>query len=280
MNTVKDHEMTRANDAAVPYEVKGTGEPVLLISTGPIADSFRPFLSQKTLVERFQLITYRQRQISTNGHGPVPVGFVQHAADAATLLDHLGVRRAHVAGHSTGGVIALQMAIDRPDLVHTLALLEPMLMDVPSAGVLVENIQPALAAFSSGDYEKAMASFLSVASSLDWETCRAVIDTHIPGGVARAMAEAPNVFDSYLPALGAWRFEPEQAATISQPVLSVQGTETNPLFAEGNDLLHAWFPQIEDSTIEGVGHLLHLQRPEPVAREVAGFFARHPIPRD
>jgi hypothetical protein len=31
--------------------------------------------------------------------------------------------------------------------------------------------------------------------------------------------------------------------------------------------------------VEGVAHLLHLQRPEPVARGLAAFFARHPIDR-
>ena len=74
--------------------------------------------------------------MSTNGHGSVPVSFAEHAADAAALLDHLGIRRAHVAGHSTGAIIALQLAVDRPDLVHSLALLEPLQLFSPSAAAL------------------------------------------------------------------------------------------------------------------------------------------------
>ena len=61
-------------------------------------------------------------------------------------------------------------------------------------------------------------------------------------------------------------------------MLSVLGTETERLFVDGHELLHSWFPQVEDCTIEGVAHLLHMQRPEPVAQGVAEFFARHPIP--
>ena len=49
------------------------------------------------------------------------------------------------------------------------------------------------------------------------------------------------------------------------------------MFVDGHELLHAWFPQVEDCTIAGVAHLLHMQRPEPVAQGVAEFFARHPI---
>ena len=273
-------ETMKVFQAELAYESKGSGEPVLLIGTGPIADSFLPFFSEPVLSHRFRLIRYRQRRMNSNGHGAVPVSFAEHAADAAALLDQLGIRHAHVAGHSTGAVTALQLAADRPDMVHSLALLEPLQVFTPGAGPLVERLQPAFAAYASGDTEEAMMRFLSVACSLDWETCRTVIDTRVPGGVARALEDAANVFDSYLPAVSAWQFGPGQAASISQPVLSVLGTETERLFVEGNDLLHAWFPQVEDCTIEGVAHLLHIQHPEPVARGVAEFFARHPMTRD
>jgi hypothetical protein len=63
-------------------------------------------------------------------------------------------------------------------------------------------------------------------------------------------------------------------------MLSVLGTETERWFVDSHELLHSWFPQLEDCRIEGVAHLLHIQRPEPVARGVAEFFARHPITRD
>lgn len=268
-------EKTKINGVELEYEVMGTGEPVLLISTGPIADSFLPFLSENALVERYRLIRYRQRRLPESTQSPVT--FAQHAADAAELLDHLGVRRAHVAGHSTGAAIALQLAVDHPDVVHTLVLLEPPLLGVPSAGAFFEKAGPALGAYGSGDRKGAMAGFLSMASGLDWETCRTVIDKHVPGGVAQATKDADNFFGSYLPALSAWKFGPEQAATISQPVLSVLGTDTEQLFLDSHELLHSWFPQLEDCKIEGIAHLLHIQRPEPVVRGVAEFLARHPM---
>ena len=73
---------------------------------------------------------------------------------------------------------------------------------------------------------------------------------------------------------------PDQAAAISQPVLSVLGTETDRWFVDSRELLRCWLPQVENCTIEGVAHLLHMQCPEPVAQGVAEFFARHPITRD
>jgi pimeloyl-ACP methyl ester carboxylesterase len=270
-------EKAKVNGVELEYEVRGSGEPVLLISPGPIADSFLPFSSEKALVERYRLISYHQRGQAGSTPSPTPVSFAEHAADAASLLGHLGVHRAHVAGHSTGAAIALQLAVDRPAMVHSLALLEPPLLGVPSAGAFFEKAGPALEAYGSGDPEGALARFLSMVCSLDWETCRTLVEKHVPGGVPQAMKDADNFFGSYLPALQAWQFGSEQATAMSQPVLSVLGTETERLFVEGRDLLHSWFPQIEDCTIEGVAHLLHMQRPEPVAQGVAEFFARHPI---
>jgi pimeloyl-ACP methyl ester carboxylesterase len=270
-------EKANLNGVTLEYEVKGSGEPVLLISTGPIADSFLPLLSEKALVERYRLIAFRQRRLARSTNSPAPVSFAEHAADAAALLGHLDVSRAHVAGHSTGAVIALQLAVDRPDVVQTLALLEPPLVGVPSAAAFFEKVGPALAAYGSGDRDGAMARFLSIVCSLEWETCRKAIEKHVPGGVAQAMTSenVDNLFASYLPTLTAWQFGADQAALISQPVLSVLGMETEQLFVESHELLHSWFPQIEDCRIEGAAHLLHMQRPEPVARGVAEFFARH-----
>lgn len=270
-------DRAKVNGIELEYEVTGSGEPVLLIGTGPIADSFLPLQSERSLVERYKLIRYRQRGQAGGSLTPASVSFAQHAADAASLVSHLGIARTHVMGHSTGGDVALQLAVDRPDMVQTLTLLEPLLMNVPSAAAFLEKAGPSLAAYGAGDRRWAMAGFLSLACSLDWETCQAVIEKHVPGGVERALSNAHVFFGSYLPALNAWQFGANEASAISQPVLSVLGTETDELFAEGRELLRSWFPQIEECTIEGVGHLLHVQRPTVVAERLAEFLARHSI---
>jgi pimeloyl-ACP methyl ester carboxylesterase len=44
--------------------------------------------------------------------------------------------------------------------------------------------------------------------------------------------------------------------------------------------LRSSLPQVEELTIEGVGHLLHIQRAEPVARGMVEFLQRNAIARD
>ena len=72
----------------------------------------------------------------------------------------------------------------------------------------------------------------------------------------------------------------EDAAAIRQPVLSVLGADTQPVWVETAGFLRSALPQVEECTIDGVGHLLHIQRPEPVARAVSAFLGRHPIASD
>jgi pimeloyl-ACP methyl ester carboxylesterase len=131
-------------------------------------------------------------------------------------------------------------------------------------------------AYGSGEKETAMAGLISLASGLEWEASRAVIDDYVPGSVAQAIKDADTFCGVDLPALSAWEFGSEDAATVSQPVLSVLGAETGQLFVEGAALLRSWLRKVEDLTVEGAGHLLQIQRPEPVAEGLAEFLGRHP----
>ena len=123
-------ESINVNGVTLEYEVRGAGEPVLLIDM-LIADCFVPLLAEPALADRYQLIRYHKRGWVGSTHAPPPVSFAEHAADAAALLEQLGVRRAHIAGHSTGASIGAQLALEHPEKVHTLTLLEPTLLSLP-----------------------------------------------------------------------------------------------------------------------------------------------------
>ena len=273
--------MNRANVNGVEleYEVRGAGEPVLLIDM-LIADCFVPLLSEPALADRYQLIRYHKRGWVGSTHTPPPVSIAEHAADAAALLEHLGVRRAHIAGHSTGASIGAQLALDHPEKVHTLTLLEPTLVSLPLGGAFLTAAGPVFEAYESGDHAGAFAMFVTAASGLEWEACRALLEERIPGVVTQSINDADTFFGVELPALTQWTFGPEQAAAIRRPVLSLIGADTQPLWVEIAEFLRSSLPHVEESTIDGVGHLLQIQRPEPVAQAIAQFLTQHPIPRD
>jgi pimeloyl-ACP methyl ester carboxylesterase len=269
-------QSVNVNGVKLEYEATGAGEPVLLISP-VIADGFLPLLAEPALADRYQLIRYHKRGWVGSTHTPPPVSIADHAADAAALLDHLDLRPVHIAGHSSGAAVAAQLALDHPEYVHTLMLLEPSLLSVPSGEAFLEQAGPAFEAYVSGDHTGALAMFMTAVSGLEWTSSKALLEERVPGAIEQAITDADTFFGIELPALTEWTFGREQAAVIHQPVLSVLGTETQPLWVEVAEFLRSALPQVDERAIDGVGHLLHIQRPEPVARTMAEFLGRHSI---
>ena len=196
------------------------------------------------------------------------------------ILRTLGIDRAHVVGHSYGGVIALQLALAAPSAVHSLVLLEPALMMVPSAPGLLEAIAPAVDKYAAGDAAGAVHLFMSVVAGPNWRT---EISRMVPGGVEQAEKDAATFFDVELPALNNWAFDAHLASQISQPVLYVIGSASGPFFEDGKKLCQAWLPQTEEFIVVGANHLLQYQNSRCSAEAawgVADFFARHPMKKD
>jgi pimeloyl-ACP methyl ester carboxylesterase len=100
-----------------------------------------------------QQIHYRRRGYgqSTAVGGPPESFMARAAADAAQLLAHLGVGPAHVVGHSSGALVALDLACDTPRAVRSLALLEPPLLGVPSTGPHMAALTSAVERYAAGD---------------------------------------------------------------------------------------------------------------------------------
>ena len=261
-------DVATVNRIELEYEVRGSGEPVLLISP-VLADGFAPLVDEPELADRYQLIRYHKRGWVGSTHTAGPVTVEEHAADAVALLEHLGVRRAHVAGHSSGAAVAAQLALDDRDRVQSLVLLELSFLSVPSGEAFLASVGPALRAYASGDHEGALALFLSVVSGTRWEACRALLDQRVPGMVTQAVKDADTFFGAELPGVAQLRFGGEEVAAIPHPVLSVLGRETEPLWVEVAAFLREALPHVEEAEIDGVGHLLHLERPAPVAAAIA-----------
>jgi valacyclovir hydrolase len=104
------------------YEDAGQGDAVLLLHgyTGTARADLGAeidFFSQYYRVVAPDLRGYGRSAPKPRLFGPD--FYVQDALDAATLLDSLGIARAHVLGYSDGGESALLVAIERPDLARS-----------------------------------------------------------------------------------------------------------------------------------------------------------------
>jgi 3-oxoadipate enol-lactonase len=108
----------------VDHTVDGPRDaPVVLLSNSLGATRAMWDPQVPVLAERYRVVTY-----DTRGHGtsPAPSGpytLDDLVDDVLALLDRVGARRAHVAGLSLGGMIALRLAAREPQRVHRLAVL-------------------------------------------------------------------------------------------------------------------------------------------------------------
>lgn len=271
-------EIAAVEGVELEYEISGVGEPILFI--GPVlADGFVPLLHHRQLAEHYQLVHYHRRGWVGSSHTPGPVSIHEHVADVTALLDHLGIPRIHTVGHSSGAAIGAQLTLDHPDRVATLTLLELSLLSLPKGQEFLQGAGPLFQIYESGDHEQAFAAFMSAVSGLDWETCRSTLERQVPGVVAQSIKDADTFFGIELPSLAEWSVDADQLAAIEQPVLSILGSRTEPLWIEVAAFLRCNIPQLEEAEADGVGHLLHLQNPDPVADAITGFLTRHPIAR-
>lgn len=112
----------RLKDASLYFELVGTGEPVLFIQgCGVTGSGWQPQVEK--LSTSFQCLTFDNRGIGRSvTTSPAPT-VEQMARDACLLIEAVRWRSAHVVGHSLGGVIAQQLALDAPHRVRSLSLL-------------------------------------------------------------------------------------------------------------------------------------------------------------
>lgn len=263
-------DKVRIDGVELEYEVTGNGEPVLFISP-VLADGFVPLIEEGPLAERYQLIRYHKRGWVGSTHPDGAVSVEDHAADAAALLEHLAMPHAHVVGHSSGAAVAAQLALDDLDRVHTLTLLELSLLSLPAGQGFLAQAGPVFDAYAAGHHEDALAMFLGAVSGMPWDDCRTLLESRVPGTVVQAVKDAKTFFEVELPGLARWNFGEAEAAQILRPTLSILGSDTAPLWVEVAEFLRATMPCVTERLITGVGHLLHLQRPAPVAQAIAEF---------
>ena len=118
-------EFAHVNGQRIAYETCGTGPPVLMLhgfpQTRAMWDKIRPELE-----DRFTVVTSDLRGY---GESSKPDGIEQNsfrplAADQIALMRHLGYERFHLVGHDRGARTAHRLALDAPDAVQSLTLMD------------------------------------------------------------------------------------------------------------------------------------------------------------
>ncbi len=119
-----DIEYFEHDGLRLAYRQDGEGDPILLIH-GFASSSLVNWVSPgwfRTLTEagyRVIAIDNRGHGLSAKPHDADEYTPTKMAADAAALLDHLGIEKAHVMGYSMGARISAFLALEHPERVHS-----------------------------------------------------------------------------------------------------------------------------------------------------------------
>jgi pimeloyl-ACP methyl ester carboxylesterase len=279
----RTRHMSRANlnGIELEYEVRGVGEPVVLVHAGVFARWYRPLLDEPALAGRYRVLTYHRIGYAGSSRVAGPVSIAQQAAHLASLMRHLGIQRAHLVGHSSAGNIVLQLALDTPEMVGSLAVLEPALPVAASGDERLLSTRafmaPVVERYHAGDKAGAVDGFMRGVTGPDY---RIALDRALPGAFAEAVASADTFFGQELPAVQQWSFRREDARRITQPVLAVIGEKSrqqSPIWYARQEVLLTWLPNAEGFVLPGTTHLLYVENPRGMAEALAAFFARHPL---
>ncbi|TDW77863.1 alpha/beta fold hydrolase [Kribbella pratensis] len=264
---------THVNGVDIEYEQVGHGEPMLLIHGSNLADGLRPLttaLSRRAASLSF--IRYHRRGLGGSAGGRRPVSTEEQAADALGLLDALDLPSAHILGYSYGATVALEAALSAPQRVRSLVLLEPILTEVPSWAEFSRGMEPVMKLYQAGDMEGAVTATFAALGGPTWPDLIRSVGTE---ALAMAIRDTETYYRVEAPALHRWTLDPQRAAALRAPVLSVRGMNSGQFFAEGRQLLHRHFPDCADADIPDASHLLFLQQPEAIATAVVSFIDRN-----
>lgn len=116
------------------YEVAGSGPPLLMFSPGGFDSSldawrtvgiYRRLNLLEHLSSRYTCITFDRRESGQSGGRLQRIAWDDYVAQGLGLLDHLGIRRAHLMGGCVGCSTVAATAVAAPDRVAGMVLFSP-----------------------------------------------------------------------------------------------------------------------------------------------------------
>ena len=217
------------------------------------------------------------------GHGRAPDWdgmadlHAEATLDAIAMAEHVGQGQAiDFFGHSFGGTVALRVAIERPDLVRSLMLVEPVLFAAAKAAGAEEWL-----GFQASHYEVARLAGLG-------DKRAAATLFHGFWGTGEPLSAMPERAQNYIidrihlipgqnrvlldDAAGLLRPGGLEAVTV--PVLLVEGADSPGVIAANHTELARRLPNVRRAAVTGAGHMVPLTHADVLASLVQDHLAQ------
>ena len=256
----------KVNGTSLFYETRGEGFPIVFVSGGGILDrrgwdnQFEPFAKTN------RVIRYDVRGI---GKSARPDGPFSHSEDLYALLTFLKIKRAHLAGLSVGGAIAIDFAIEHPEIVDRLILAAPGLSSDAKSEPNPQSLTALVEMVKTNGIEHVIQLTLDAPFVLSKQNVAGREKVH------EIYLDNRDVFQSGFPLFTLWRpIQPppeSRLANIRARVLIVSGDNDNAAYASMTDRISKNIPQATTVVIQGGTHFLHLEKPAELNQAMREF---------
>lgn len=248
------------------YDVDGEGADLLLVcgsaSTRVIWSLVRP-----QLAARFRTIAFDNRDSGESTIARESYSARDLAEDALAVLDAAGSRKAHVLGHSLGGVVAQELALAHAHRVTSLTLVSTW----ARGDVYANNVVELLASLteSVNDDRTLLAAILFAGAGTTTLRSNKLFDM-----ADGAMALGPLAPRAAL--LRQWKLDLEidtltRLSGLSLPVHVMWGSEDRLLPPWHSQQLLDAIPHARGTAIDGSGHLPMVVAPDRFAQSITAF---------
>lgn len=273
------------------FRERGVGEPVVFVH-GSISDLtvWDPQLG--AVGERFRAISYSRRYAWPNSDLPRgnPDMMQPHVEDLLAFLRALDAEPAHLVGNSWGAFISLRLAMQHPAAVRSLVLEEPPLVPLvtgapPSPTHIAASMlrRPRLTLTT---LRFAASTIAPMSKLVKADQVNASIERFAAGVLGRSAFDAlPAEMRAHMyananthigQALAEGGFEPlteAQIAAVATPALVITGHDSPAVLRDLAALLTKLLPNSRSIDIPNASHVMHLQNPSAVNRELLKFLS-------
>ena len=262
-----------ANGVELHYVEQGEGDALVLVHGG--LSDYREWGPQmERFAAHYRVIAYSQRYYYPNQNLPIVPDYTTlvDAADLAAFVQALDLGRSHLVGYSSGAFMAL--ALDHPELVHTLVLAEPPILhwapDLPGGAAIYSDFMDTFwtlvgEAFRQGDKE------LALRKSVEFFIGADVLDD-LPAEVRQGMDDNLWGWEAFTTSQDCFpMLDKRRVADLPMPVLVLTAANTLPIHQLVNAELARLLPQAEQVTIADATHEMWSEQPDACGEAVLQF---------
>jgi len=264
--------VAKVGDIKLYYEIHGKGEPLVLIM-GIGMRSGHWFAIQDKLATEYRVIVLDNRGTGQSDKPEIPYTTKMMAGDVVGLLDVLGIGATNVFGHSMGGMIAQEFALNYP------GRLDNLILGGTFYGGTKAVRNPEAAAFLFNPELAKLPAEERVRATIPWVWNKEFAKNN-PDAIERLVAitcEYPTPVYALISQANAVMTHDtyDRLPDIKAPTLVIAGTGDRIIPYENAKLLASRIPNAELAIIDNSGHGFHTDSTEKASKIILDFLRRH-----